>query len=164
MTEETRLTIKDVATQMRCHPKKVRGLIKEGKLKANKFGGTWLIVQADVTECITGEAPKVEEGDLELTKATREANLLEKQVAIAKFKQDLNLINAEMTPEVFEEKIKAFGEQLLEQERLMAEMVKIKEAQKLIFGKDFERVWIEFAHTVDGGLEREEENTSEGVE
>lgn len=168
MTEDSQLTIKEVATLMKCSPRKVRGMIKSGKLKAHKFGGAWRIKLS----ALPGEAVKVVKVDDAIEKAEREARLAQARADKAEAenkegeaKQAMVLRGAGMTAEGLEEKIKSFGGDLLEIERLMDAVGGAKDRLKLDWGKEVVDRWNELAIFINQMLGKDTgENTSKGVE
>jgi len=162
MTEDSQLTIKEVARRMKCSHRKVRGLIKSGELEAHKFGGAWRIKLSD----LPGEAVKRVEVDKEIDKIRRDADLAEEELRKLKARRDIDLINAGMTVEELREKELALGETLLEIERLMDNLAGVKKRLNLQFGQEFIERWNELAVYVNQKLGKDDrqENTSEGVE
>lgn len=167
------INLKEASVHSGLSKRVLRKRIKEGKLLGVKETSGFLTKKAHIDAMLqgipAGEQGKASPGQSEETtkfkekydKIKREAELADQEAKKAeaiskkvKAEQETAAINAGMTVAQLQEWEREIDEAMLEMDSLMGNMVKIKEAQGLVFGDKFKAEWDKLAGLVDRLLGR----------
>lgn len=171
---ENSLTVKQLAERWGFCTLTIRQMEKAGKVRGFRLGRNLRFRLEEVVKVEGGTAESSDDGigDAILVKATQEANLAEQKERKAtannkKGEAELAMVlrDAGMTAEELEEKVKAFGGDLLEAEGLMDEINALHKKSKTGMPQEFRPPLKKLMVLIYKRLGKDTgENTEEGVE